>query len=138
MSSVRKNERSSHKFTVLDACLDLYEHTTTITAGKKFENHRWIADKMNRETMTVYHYCRSANEDYDAREANEAKIRLELEDKAIELCMWLKTDIMLAKKLIHLRVKQVIFWTEMTNKTLALIKAWRKSEQERYKENNGL
>lgn len=65
-------------------------------------------------------------------------MRIRLEDAAVEQCKWLKTDIRLAKKKLHLRAKKVIFWSEMINEVMVAIKAWRKTEAQRYKENHGL
>ena len=39
MSSVRKKDQSEHRFTVLDKCLDLYDHTTAVTANPKKVKH---------------------------------------------------------------------------------------------------
>lgn len=138
MSSVRAKNRSPHRLTVLDKILDLYEHTTTKTGGEKFKACPAIANRIDDTTTLIYHYCRSANEDYDVRVKEEAKVRIELQEKAIEKCLWLKTDIRLAKKKTHMREKQVIYWTGMVNDVIAIIKAWQKSEITRYKENHGL
>lgn len=140
MSSVRKKDQTPHRFTVLDLALDLYEHTTTVTANPKlFDNSIGeLTNRINYEASMIYHCCRSANEDYDNRYQDQAKTRLELQARAMEHCRWLKTDIRLAQKKKHLRAKKVTAWNEYVNSTLDAIKAWNASEERRYKETYGL
>lgn len=90
MSSVRKKNRSENRFTVLDLCLDVYEHTTTVTANRKLDRtYASILDKINESAPLAYHCARAANEDYDNRDREEAKIRLGLQEEALEHCRWL-------------------------------------------------
>ena len=93
--SVRKNQRNENRFTVLDAALDLYDHTASIVCNPKYDKCRGLADRIEYESAMIYHYCRSANEDYDNRVQEQAKIRLKLQYDAIEQCKWLKTVHML-------------------------------------------
>ena len=132
MSSVRKKDQSEHRFTTLDIILDMYDHTTTVIANPKFEKCKDIADRIEREAALIYHLCRSANEDHDNRNADEAKVRLRLQDEAISHCLWLKTDIRLAQRLLHLSAKKVIYWTGLVNKAIAAIKNWQSAEYKNY------
>lgn len=138
MSSVRKKDQSQHRFTVLDKVLDLYDHTTTVTANPIFDKYPSLPDRINNEASMVYHLCRVANEDLDARIQEEAKMRIQLQDEALEHCRWLKTDIRLAQKKFHLRAKKVIYWNEMVNTAMNYIKAWQTSEKRNFKETFGL
>ena len=106
MSGVRKKDQSEHRFTTLDIVLDMYDHTTTVTANPKFDKCPKIRDRIDDEAALIYHYCRSANEDYDNRDIDESLMRLNLENEAIRRCMWLKTYIRLAQKKLHLRAKE--------------------------------
>lgn len=100
MSNVRKNKRSEHRLTVLDKALDLYEHTTTILANPKTfkRTYQSLIDKIDHEATMIYHCCRVANDELDARKEEEAKERILLEEEALEHCRWLKTYVMMAKK----------------------------------------
>ena len=140
MSSVRKKDQSEHRFTVTDLALDLYEHTTTVTANPKLfdQSIDELTNRINYEASMIYHCCRSANEDYDNRYQDQAKTRLELQAEAMEHCRWLKTDIRLAQKKRHLRAKKVIAWNQYVNDALNAIKAWHVSERKRYREQYGL
>lgn len=140
MSNVRKNEQSPHRFTTLDIILDLYEHTTTLTANEKVFDRTFsrLIDRIDDESAMVYHLCRTANEDYDNRKQDEAKIRLELQEQAIEQCMWLKTDIRLAQRRFHLRAKKAIYWNGLVNKAMEAIKGWHQAELRTYRQNFGL
>ena len=138
MSSVRKKDRSEHRLTVLDIILDMYDYTTTVIANPKFDQCPKLRDRIDDEASMIYHLCRSANEDFDNRKEDEAKIRIELETKAIERCMWLKSYIRLAQKKLHLRAKKVIFWNKKINKSKEAIRKWLASEKKNLKENHGL
>ena len=138
MSSVRKKDQSEHRFTVLDKVLDLYEHSTTVTANKMFEKFPSLGDRINNEASMIYHYCRLANEELDARKQDEAQMRIELQEKAIDLCKWLKTDIRLAQRKFHFRARKAIYWNNLVNVAMDAIKGWNRSEVKRYKETFGL
>lgn len=138
MSGVRKKDQSEHRFSTLDIILDMYEHTTNVIANPKFDKIPKMRDQIDDEASKIYHYCRSANEDYDNRKEEEAKVRLQLEEEAIIRCMWLKTYTRLAKKKLHLRAKQVIYWNKVINKAMDAIKAWHASEKNNYRQLYGL
>lgn len=140
MSSVRKKDQTEHRFTVLDKALDLYEHTSTLIANEKVfdRTYKGLIDKIDYSAMMIYHCCRSANEDFDARVKDDAAMRLELQKEAIENCKWLKSYIRLSKRKFHLRAKKVIYWNNLVNATMEIITAWHKSEVKRFKEIHGL
>ena len=138
MSSVREKDQSEHRFTVLDKCLDLYDHTTTVTANPKFQQCPTLTDRLNDEAAMIYHLCRCANEDLDARDKQEAAMRMNLQTEALGHCKWLKTYIMLAQRKLHLRAKKAAYWTGLVNTAMDYIKKWQVSEKRRYKETHGL
>ena len=140
MSSVRKKDQTEHRFTVLDKALDLYEHTSTLIANEKIfdRTYKGLIDKIDNASMMIYHCCRSANEDFDARVKEDAAMRLKLQEEAIENCKWLKSYIRLSKRKFHLRTKKVIYWNGLVNSTMEIIIAWHKSEMRRFKEVHGL
>ena len=140
MSGVRKNQQTEHRFTTLDIILKMYDHTATLISNDKVFDRKYIMliNRLESNARLIYHYCRSANEDYDNRKQEEAQIRLNLETKAIECCQWLKTDIRLAQKIFHLRAKKVIYWNSLVNDALSAIKKWNIAEKRLYKENHGL
>ena len=138
MSSVRKKDQIPHRFTTLDLCLDLYSHTSTVIANQKFEKCKALTERIDNEASMIYHCCRSANEDYDNRDKEEAEIRIRLQAEAIEHCKWLKTDIRLAQKRLKLRASKCTYWNGLVNKAMDSIKAWHNSEKRNYKEIHGL
>lgn len=138
MSGVRKKDQSEHRFTTLDIILDMYDHTTTVTSNPKFEQCRSIREQIDNEAAMIYHLCRSANEDYDNRDKDDAKVRIELQEAAVERCKWLKTWIRLAEKKLHLRAKKVIHWNGKINAAMNAIKKWNSSEKQNYKQLLGL
>lgn len=128
MSSVRKKDQSEHRFTTLDIILDMYSHTCTVISNPKFSECPDLKNRIEHEAAMIYHLCRAANEDYDNRVASEAKIRIELEAEAIEHCMWLKTNLRLSQKLLHIRAKKIIYWNGLVNNALNAIKKWKAAE----------
>ena len=80
---------------MLDKALDLYEHTSTLIANEKIfdRTYKGLIDKIDNASMMIYHCCRSANEDFDARVKEDAAMRLKLQEEAIENCKWLKSAI---------------------------------------------
>lgn len=140
MSNVGKKDRTEHRFSTLDKILDLYEHTTTLIANEKIfdRTYKSMIDRIDNDATMIYHLCRVANEDLDARERDELAMRIDLEKQALEYCKWLKTDIRLAEKKFHLRAKKVIYWNKLVNTAMDAIRAWHNSEIKRYKENPGL
>lgn len=140
MSSVRKRNQTPHKFTTLDIILDMYDYTSQIISNDKVfdRTYKSLIDRIDNEASMIYHLCRTANEDYDNRNEEEAQIRLKLEEEAIDYCLWLKTDIRLAQKKFHLRAKRAAYWTSLVNECLKAIKGWRAAETREYKSNYGL
>ncbi len=140
MSSVRKKERSDHRLTVLDKALDLYEHTTTVIANPKIfkETHSSLINRIDHEATMIYHCCRVANDDLDARKKEDAEKRIKLEEEALEHCSWLKTYVMMSKRVFHLRAGKVIYWNKLIKIAAEYITNWLNSEKKRYKENFGL
>ena len=88
----------------MDVVMDLYDYTTTIIANENIFNRTCssLINRIDQEVSIIYHYCRSANEDYDNRKKDEAEIRIKMEEEAIKQCKWLKTDIRLAQRKFHL------------------------------------
>ena len=140
MSGVRQKDRSTNRFTTLDKILDVYDHTTTVTANPNIFDRTYsgLISKINSDAALIYHYCRVANEDLDNRIQAEAKQRLELQEKAIDRCLWLKTDIRLAQRTFHLRAKKTVYWNNLVNIALDAIRNWHAAEKRAYKEKFGL
>lgn len=140
MSSVRKKDQAEHRFTVLDKVLDMYSHTITVISNDKIFDRTYssMISRIEEEARTIYHYVRSANEDYDNRKQDEALMRIKLQEQAIELCKWLKTDVRLAKNVFHLRAKKVAYWTKLINESMAAINGWHIGEKRNYRETYGL
>jgi hypothetical protein len=140
MSGVRQKDRSKNRFTTLDKILDVYDHTTTVTANPNVFDRTYsgLINRINSEAAMIYHYCRVANEDLDNRIQSEAKQRLELQEKAIDRCLWLKTDIRLAQRTFHLRARRVVYWNNLVNVALDAIKSWNSAEKRAYKDKYGL
>lgn len=108
MSSVRKKDQLPHRFTVLDSALDLYDYTSTVLANEKIFNRTYksLIDRIDNAATMVYHLCRVANEDLDNRKQDEALMRIQMQEEALDYCKWLKTDIKMAQRKFHFRAKK--------------------------------
>ena len=108
MSSVRKKDQTPHRLTTLDYILDLYNHTTTVIANEQIfdRTYKSLIDRIDNEAAMIYHLCRTANEDLDNRKKDEALKRIEMQEQAIEYCLWLKTDIRLSAKKVPSACKE--------------------------------
>lgn len=140
MSGVRKKDQSPHRFTTLDLILKMYDHTTTVIANEKIfdPKYRKLIDDIDSKARQIYHLCRVANEELDNRIKEEAEHRIVLQEEAIEMCKWLRTDIFLAQRKFHLRARKVVYWDKLVKDAMSGIKAWNVSEKRLYKENHGL
>ena len=138
--SVRKKDRAENRFTVLDRTIDVYSHTVTVMENEKIFGSKYqkLQDRIENSAAMIYHCCRTANEDCDAREKEGASERLDLQEAAIEYCTKLKTDIRLAKRVFRLRAKKVTYWNDIVNDAMKLIKAWNQAERKRFRETFGL
>ena len=134
MSGVRKKDQKPNKWTTLDAILDMVEHTMDVTNNTKLFTDEGLTMQIRHEARLIYHYCRTANEELDNRKQDEALERIRLQDKALKVCSDLKTDIMIAKRVFHLRASKQIAWTGYVNNVIPLIKSWNQSEKKRYKD----
>lgn len=136
MSNVRKNRRSAHRFLVCDKALDLYEHTVRLIANDRIFDRAYksLIDDIELTAMKIYHLCRVANDDLNARDKEEAAMRIKLEGDALDQCAWLKTYIFMAEKTFHLRASKVCYWNGLLRATKDMISSWRRVEIEHYKE----
>lgn len=118
----------------------MYNHTTTVIANPKIfdRTYQSLIDRIDNEASMIYHMCRTANEDLDNRNREEAMRRIEMQEEAVERCLWLKTDIRLAQKKFHLRASKAAYWTGLVNDALEAIKNWNISEKRKFKEVHGL
>lgn len=110
MSSVRKKDQSPHRFTTLDLILKMYDHTIAVISNEKLFDPKYnsLIDSIDNHARQIYHLCRVANEELDNRKKDEAEQRIMLQEKAIDSCKWLRTDIMLAQRKFHLRAKKTV------------------------------
>ena len=140
MSSVRKKDQSTNRFTTLDIILEMWLHTNNLLNNpKKFDRtYSKLIDTISYEARLIYHLCRVANEDLDNRIKDEAIERLRLQKQALQACKDLKTDIMLAKVQFHLRTKSVTYWTKLVNNAMKAIQNWHATERKLCRENHGV
>lgn len=138
--SVRKRNRTDNRFTVLDKAEDIYNHTVQVMENEKIFGSKYqkLQDRIEHSAAMIYHCCRVANEECDARTKEGILERIRLQEKALEFCHLLKTDIKLAKRVYHLRASKTVFWASLVKDAQEYIKAWNQAEMKRAKDNHGL
>ena len=133
--SVRVNQRPTPPFETGDKALELSTYTLNILSNEKIfiPKHQRTIDRISEEVTMIYHNIRVANS-IKVKNKEQAMIRLQLQRDAMVLVERLITDIMIAHKLFHLKASRVKYWTKLTVETNELLKAWNKSDKNRFKE----
>ena len=75
----------------------------------------------------IYHLVRVAN-DIKTDSHEHMLLRIKNQNAALSMCEDLKTDIMIAKGLFHLRASRIRYWNKLANETKKLIQNWQKSD----------
>ena len=119
--------------------LDLCTYTFNITDNEKVftPEHGKTTEDIRNEARLIYHKCRCANDVY-ADDQLKYNARRGMQYDALQLCEFLKTDIMLAKPLFHLRVRRIIYWTKLADDLIEAIKGWMESDRKTYRKKHGL
>lgn len=142
--SVPEYRRKEGKFEVLNVALGLCCYTLKITGNEKIflpEFKEKITNEINNCALRIYTDAWAAN-DIMVREGYEGPAalnrRLELQSSAISHCTRLLSLINIAKKVFHLKEKRMDYWTEQIVKTRSLLRQWKDSDKQRYKNMLGL
>ena len=139
--SVRVRNRTASNFETTDKALALATYTIDILDNSKtFDpKHERLIAQMQEEASMIYHKCRVANiKRVKPLETEEdrivAKERLRLQMEAADLCEHLLSDIMISKKLFHLKASRVRYWGTLAKETEKLILSWHSSDKKRYRD----
>ena len=135
---VRGNQRTESRFSLCDKALDLAVYTTDITANEKYfdPKYKTVIDRIVAEATLIYHHIRVAN-DIAVRTADDrvkAEKRTRLQTEALNQIEPLKSDIMIAHKLFHLKLKRIKHWNSQVDVVKDMLKGWMASDKKKYKE----
>lgn len=132
---VRKEDRGEGKFDTLTKCLRLASHTINITDNPKVftPEHGRLTEEIRFLAKDIYHKARVAN-DIRVTSAEEAELRKKLQNQAIAECDHLLSEIQIAMKIFHLRVKRVEYWGNMVEEVKNYLRSWRDKDADRYRQ----
>lgn len=138
--SVPVNQRKPGKLEVCLKAHDLCVYTLQITKNKKIfteEYQESLTDRIISEAMDIHLNVWMAN-NVKVTTASDYDVRRKMQTVAISKCASLLALIDIAKSIFHLSGKRVMFWGSKVVETRNLIRAWRTSDAQRYKEFIGM
>ena len=133
---VRQDQRTESRFKLCDKALDLATYTIDITHNEKIFDPKYqkITDEIVYYTTVIYHSTRVANDiNVKQGETRKAEARTKLQYDALDCIEPLKSDIMIAKRLFHLKTKRVCYWTKQVDIIKDMLTGWIQADKEKYK-----
>lgn len=139
--SVPVDKRTQGKLTVCVEAQQLAKYTLSITTNKKIFTEQYqhaLTDAINTAALEIYLNIWAANNVYvnlkdELQRADALRVRREYQARAYANCQKLLALIDLAKPVFHLTTKRVIFWADKTIKVKNLLRAWKDSDNKRFK-----
>lgn len=134
--SVPEPKRTENKLEVCIKALDLCTYTLQITKNKNVfvaEYQDALTDKIIQTAIDIHTCVWSAN-NVLVNSPKSYENRRNLQETAAIKCNVLLSLIDIAKPLFHLSYKRVTYWSGKAIKTRNLIRNWKKSDAERYKQ----
>ncbi len=135
---VREKDRTKSRFELSDKALDLATYTSDILANDKVfdPKYKTVIDRIAAQATMIYHCIRVANDiKVTSKEhAKKAEERIRLQRDALSRIEPLKTDIMIAHRLFHLKAKRIRYWNKQVDDIGEMLKGWISSDLKKYKE----
>lgn len=142
--SVPEYRRKEGKFEVLNKALEMCCYTLKITSNQKVfppEYDEKITNDIVAYAKIIYLNAWAANNivvrvGFDG--AEEYKNRSGFQAAAISDCTKMLACINIAKKVFHLKEKRFDYWTGLITETRSMLRQWKESDKQRYKNMLGL
>ena len=134
--SVPEPKRDEGKLEVCEKARELCQYTITITKNQNIflpDFQTVLIDKINQLAIDIHVEVWTAN-NVLVRSPEHLKYRRRLQESAAIKCNTLLALIDLAKPMFHLSGKRVVFWSKKVIRVRSLIRGWRDSDAERYKQ----
>ena len=138
--SVPVNQRTQGKLDVCVKAHDLCCYTLHITRNKNVFDEAYkdpLTDKIVECAIEIHTLVWSAN-NVLVKDPASYEIRRRMQDSAASKCNILLSLIDLAWGIFHLRASRVAYWSKKTIEVRNLIRAWRDSDANRYKNKFGM
>lgn len=133
--SVPVNKRTQGKLEVCTKAHDLCCYTLQITKNKNVFSEEYqaaLTDKIIATALEIHMNVWSAN-NVLVKSESDYRLRRQMQDIAANKCNVLLSLIDIAKTIFHLSSKRVIYWSKKTIEARNMIRAWKASDYERYK-----
>ena len=133
--SVVKSKRTESKLEVLLVANQIAEYTIRICSNERSfpKRFRWcITSKIVDLAMEINNMVQEANSVY-VKTARDYYIRRDLQTKSLAATYSLLTDIDLAHRIFGIDGKRIDHWVGQVTHEQILIRNWRKSDADRYK-----
>ena len=134
--AVPEGKRKPGKLKALVQARDLAVYTLRICSNEKAfpaQYRNGLISRIEAEATGIFIDCWTANNIMVNNDAERLKERGRLQKRAMDSCNNLLALIMVAEKACHLRRKRVMYWGGLVLDVRNLIKAWKESDEKRYK-----
>ena len=134
--SVVKSKRGEGKLVVITKSNELAVYTIKICSNEKnFPKHyRWcITNKIVDAALDINNFAIKANAVF-VTSAEDISIRKNYQMQAIASAYSLLSMIDIAYRTFGIESSRIEYWTGLITEVLRLLRQWRKSDKERYKE----
>lgn len=134
--SVVKSKRGEGKLVVITKSNELAVYTIKICSNEKnFPKHyRWcITNKIVDAALDINNFAIKANSVF-VTSAEDISIRKNYQMQAIASAYSLLSMIDIAYRTFGIESSRIEYWTGLITEVLRLLRQWRKSDKERYKE----
>lgn len=133
--SVREPDRKPGRLDVNTKAKAFVDHTLRITSNKKvfFEGFDDVLTQIRQAAIDIHTCCWIANNIRVGNNMDRYLRRIELQARAVDLCIKLGALIDLAKKLWHLSGGKVKYWNDRLVELRTIISAWRSADVQRLK-----
>lgn len=133
--SVREPDRKPGRLDVNTKAKAFADHTLRITSNRNvfFEGFDDVLEDIRQTAINIHINCWIANNIRVNNNMDRYHRRIELQARAVDLCIKMGALIDLAKKLWHLSGSKVKYWNNLLVELRTIISAWRSSDVQRLK-----
>lgn len=134
--SVLKSKRGESKLAVITKACDLATHTVKICSNEKVfpKRYRWcITSKIVDTALDIHANAIKANSVYVSVQEDYA-LRRQFQNRALSQTYSLLSLMDIAYNTFNIESGKIEYWTGLVLETQALIRKWRNSDAERYKD----
>lgn len=133
--SVVKSKRGEGRLSVITKANELAAYTIKICSNEKNfpKRYRWcVTNKIVDAAIEISNYVNMANSIY-VKDKTDYEIRKKYQTKAIASTYSLLNMMDISYRVFGIESNRMEYWTKITAEVQTMLKNWRKSDAERYK-----